>query len=468
MSNAPVLVLQMQRMGDLVLSYPLLARLGGLFPGRPVWVVGEERFFKPLMELSPTATYFDYAGAPVAPGIRFHMVLNLSHRPEAAALAGKAESDELLGPYLDASGALRIRGDYQLYRASLTHNNRLNRFHWADLNALDAVPLGRMQHTVWPKPRSIDPARAGRGARIGLFLGASEPAKHPDAAFWATLTRALLAEGHKPVLLGGEAEMPLGREVASTLGIHPLNLCGRFNVGELARFLAGLDLLITPDTGPMHVAVWSGTPVLNLSLGPVHAWETGPFAPGHHVLRAGLDCVGCWHCTRPPLDCREALGPGKAARVALGILAGRAPAADRAAGCELLRSDRDHLGRYALHSLFGADVARDALSAFWQLFFTELFGSGNEKAATAAFRAVAEASPATAEDLKTACRLLVAGTAGALKTGGRTLKENAGWWRESAPDARPLSGYLQMLVQNADGVPAQAFRALELIMAALV
>ena len=123
MSNLPILVLQMQRMGDLLLSFPLLARLRGQYPDNPIWVTGEELFFKPLMELSPTATYFNYQNAPVAPGLKFHLVVNLSHRPEAAALAGKAETEELVGPYLDKQGALRLRGDYQLDRASLPHNN---------------------------------------------------------------------------------------------------------------------------------------------------------------------------------------------------------------------------------------------------------------------------------------------------------------------------------------------------------
>lgn len=466
MSNLPILVLQMQRMGDLVLSFPLLARLRGQYPDNPIWVTGEELFFKPLMELSPTATYFNYQNAPVAPGLKFHLVVNLSHRPEAAALAGKAEAEELVGPYLDKEGALRIRGDYQLYRASLTHNNHLNRFHWADLNSLDVIPAKRMQYTVWPKPKNPDPARIREGARIGLFLGASEPAKHPDAAFWTSLTKMLLAEGHKPALLGGETEKPLGNEVASALRAHPLNLCGRFNVEELAKFLGGLDLLITPDTGPMHVAVWSGTPVLNISVGPVHVWETGPFAPGHHALRAGIECVGCWRCTRPHMDCRELLSPGKTARIALDLLHGRVPTPDRAAGCELLQSGRDHLGRYALQSLFGADALRDNFSVFWQNFFTTLFRAGDAGSVNQAFAVLAAEHPGAAEAFALAGRNLVVDAAKRLKKGGGMLGDDADWWRGFAPETRPLAGYLHMLVQNSDDVPRRAFEALELLMAA--
>ncbi len=468
MNNAPILILQMQRLGDLVLSFPLLARLGTLFPGRPLWVVGEERFFRPLMSLSPRATYFDYAAAPVAPDIRFHLVVNLSHRHEAAVLAGRAKCDELVGPYLDPSADLRIRGDYQLYRASLAHNNRLNRFHWSDLNCLDLVPVRLMQRTVWPKPKAPGPAGLARGARIGLFLGASEPAKHPDAGFWTALAQALLTAGHKPVLLGGEAEKPMGSAVARAMAAPQLDLCGRFSVEELAGFITGLDLLITPDTGPMHVAVWSGTPVLNLSLGPVHAWETGPMAPGHHVLRAGLGCVGCWRCMRSNMDCRDLMAPGKAARMARDLLAGRPASQTRAVGCELLQSGRDSLGRFSLLPLFGPDHPRDALARFWQDFFTELFHPGEGRAeAKTAFTSLAGAHPQTAAGLQEAGRLFAARAARALRPGALGLLRDPDWWRTFPEDVRPLSGLLQMFVQNEDKPTPRALHAIELLAAAL-
>ena len=155
MNAAPILIFQMQRMGDLVLSFPLLGWLGALFPGHPLWVVGERMFFEPLMPLSPQATYFDYAEAFDFRAQDFRAVINLSHRPEAAALAGQVRSDVLIGPYRDAEGRLFIKGDWQLYRASLTHNNRYNLVHWADLNALDIIPASLMLRTAWPLPRPL-------------------------------------------------------------------------------------------------------------------------------------------------------------------------------------------------------------------------------------------------------------------------------------------------------------------------
>src|SRR5690606_33367076 len=52
-------------------------------------------------------------------------------------------------------------------------------------------------------------------------------------------------------------------------------------------------LMVTNDTGPMHMAVGVGTQVLNISVGHVDFWETGPFGPGHWVVQPEIVCGPC-------------------------------------------------------------------------------------------------------------------------------------------------------------------------------
>lgn len=85
---------------------------------------------------------------------KFFLVVNLSHRPESRDLAGRLDTEALVGGHT-RGGVTRVAGDWQEYRASLTHNNRHNRFHWAELNALDVVPLATMAGTRWPAPRTM-------------------------------------------------------------------------------------------------------------------------------------------------------------------------------------------------------------------------------------------------------------------------------------------------------------------------
>jgi ADP-heptose:LPS heptosyltransferase len=457
-------------MGDLLLSFPLLERLLRLHPGHPLYVVGEEAFYRPLLPLSPQATYFSYADAPRLVRQRYHAVINLSHRPEAAALAGAVRADSLVGPWRGKEGHLRITGNWQLYRASLIHNNRYNLYHWANLNLLDSIPPERLTPEAWYQPLPRPPRQnVPGGARVGLFLGASRPEKHPDADFWSQLADLLLRKGFRPVLLGGEAEKTLGHTVADRLKAPSLNLCGRFSVQGLSAFLAELDLCITPDTGPMHIAVQQGTPVLNLSLGPVNPWETGPFFPGHHVLHAALDCIGCWSCTQDRLLCRDHMRAPIVARVAQALLSGAdGPALVQAAkGLELLRSARDVHGLYCLHSpdegksaearlrlstpeSVGPETPRQrlALSRFWRAWFGQRMGiCGEEEKETAWLRA-RELAPETAEAMRSGAAAFALGLTKALRRDSRGFLGDESFWRQAPPALHPLTGYMQMYLQN--------------------
>ncbi|MDR2604466.1 MAG: glycosyltransferase family 9 protein [Desulfovibrio sp.] len=487
MNEAPILVLQMQRMGDLVLSFPLLAGLGRMFPGHPLIVLGEKTFFEPLLPLSPAAVYFEFEAAAHLERQRYHLVVNLSHRPEAAALAGRLQSERSLGPRSDSAGRLYVDGNWQLYRASLTHNNYYNMYHWADLHGLDIFPA-----RTAPRPcgRRASGFAAGKGgARIGLFLGASEAAKRPDAAFWAGLCRRLLEFGHKPVLLGGVAEQELGRDVAARLHAHALNLAGRFSVRALADFIASLDLFITPDTGPMHIADYLGVPVLNLSLGPVNPRETGPFSSGQFIVQADLECAGCWHCTRPRAECRDLLSDAAIALLTRRLLgsAGTAVAGARhpGEGVRLLRSKRDALGLYDLESLFpleenagAAEAAgsddprkarmrhpaatacaageRSALSRFWKTWFGSVFGLLPQDAAVEAHRRLRVSHLKVDAELSAAAAAFALKSVAAFRTRPDLMLDSPDFWRQAPHLLRPFSGYAQMYAQNCGGT-RQAF-----------
>ena len=476
MSKDPVLILQMQRLGDLVLSYPLVGWLSVLFPGHPVWVVGDERFFSGLIELSPQSVYFDYSAADKLKTRSYAAVINLSHREEALQLAASLKTGRLIGPYRTADGAMHIAGSWQLYRASLTHNNRHNRFHWADLNGLDLIDAQRLLRTDWPLPRK---ARKNTSAHIGLFLGASEADKRPEEGFWLELARSLLQAGHRPVLLGGEAEQAMGQSIARSLAAPALSLCGRFSIKELAQFIAELDLLISPDTGPMHVAAWTGTPTLNLSMGPVNAWETGPFSPGHHVLRARLSCVGCWQCTQPRVLCKEHFSPSRTAFLAHQLIMGEQSSLAGMAlpGQELLRTGRGAFGLYTLMPCQSAGPSglaasasgtRTALGAFWQAFFGHALGLMPENALHSAWQELAVQAPQVPARLGKSLSALSRHLAEGVRKGQSAALCDLDFWQRTPPLMRPLSSYTQLLLQNglySKAAYAGALRLAELLAA---
>ena len=97
-------------------------------------------------------------------------------------------------------------------------------------------------------------------------------------------------------LVAGEPDVHYAHEVAQGMRHPPLNFAGRLSVAELAALLRRCRLLISNDSGPVHVAAAVGTPVLDLfgrnqrGLSPLR-W--GPLGDGHVILHKEVGCVTC-------------------------------------------------------------------------------------------------------------------------------------------------------------------------------
>ena len=84
MAADPVLVLQLHRMGDLILTFPLLMRLRQLWPDNPLWVVAEPVFFQQLMPLAPGVVFFPPSHCGTLAQQSYAAAINLSSSPLAA------------------------------------------------------------------------------------------------------------------------------------------------------------------------------------------------------------------------------------------------------------------------------------------------------------------------------------------------------------------------------------------------
>ncbi len=443
----PILILQMQRMGDLILSYPLMLWLARRYPGHPLFVAAEESFYKPLMNISPAVTYFPWTGTHVLKKYDYELIINLSIQEKAALLAFELSAEKKLGPVQSEDGSRFVHGDWQLYRASLVRNNLYNRFHWAELNALDVIPRKDIAATKFDVPRTLPPTVN----KVGLFLGASEAAKRPTPQFWADLILQLQGRGLRSVLFGGPAEKKLGAEVMRLAKAPALNLCGTLGLDEFGAVGQTLALFITPDTGPMHLAAWTGLKCLNLSMGNVNPWETGPYSPGHFILRAEMECAkGCWECSRDRLYCHDPFEPKRIAVLAARMVAGDGPA--KLAKMNLpglsLYGTGKKLGLYHIKRLDTAQPDEERLaSRFWQGFFGYRFGSWGEDLAREAWSGLADASPQSAESLLAHIPAMSRQFSHGLKK-GVLLDES--FWADSPPLFRPLTGFAQMSLENGD------------------
>jgi lipopolysaccharide heptosyltransferase II len=93
-------------------------------------------------------------------------------------------------------------------------------------------------------------------------------------------------------VLGGKDDAPLGQQIAQVAPEKVLNLCGATSLPEMIEWVRLGDLLVTNDTGPMHVAAALGKPLIAL-FGPTAPERTGPYGQLENVLRLKLPCSPC-------------------------------------------------------------------------------------------------------------------------------------------------------------------------------
>jgi len=120
--------------------------------------------------------------------------------------------------------------------------------------------------------------------------------------YWATLIdRLIRQEGAQVVLTGAPGDMPQIDQVTSRMHERAINLAGKTSLTQLAALLQRADLLISGDSGPLHMGVACGTPILGI-YGPTNPSLGGPVSPDATVLRSGIWCSPCYNA-RDTADC---------------------------------------------------------------------------------------------------------------------------------------------------------------------
>jgi heptosyltransferase-2 len=122
------------------------------------------------------------------------------------------------------------------------------------------------------------------------------------------LCRTLNDSGRRPavVLIGAKGEEPLGRLIASRLTARAAVLSGATSIRELMAVIKRCAVLVTNDTGPMHIASAIGVPVVAI-FGPTDWRTTSPYGEEHALLRHPVDCAPCL-LRECPIDHRCMMG----------------------------------------------------------------------------------------------------------------------------------------------------------------
>ena len=119
--------------------------------------------------------------------------------------------------------------------------------------------------------------------RVALNVGASRAYKRWPVESWTQTAQALTALGVGIVFVGDKKDAEVVAQITPHLATHFVTLAGKTTLRELASVLESCDLLVSGDSGPMHLAVAVGTPVVAI-FGATHPNRHGPYGTRNTVL----------------------------------------------------------------------------------------------------------------------------------------------------------------------------------------
>lgn len=224
---------------------------------------------------------------------RFDLAILLQNAIEAAIMARLAGIKTRAGYSTDGRKILLTHAVRLSKGARRLHHSQ---YYMQMLAGLGIQPAGRqlrLQCTDEEKRSAGSVLGHGRWAAInpGAAYGS---AKRWRPERFSQVANALASEfGYNLLLVGGPGETAIGSEIEAGMRSKPLNMVGRTSVRQLMALLASVDLVITNDSGPMHVAAAFDRPIVAL-FGPTDHCATSPLCSRFLLVRKVAECAPCF------------------------------------------------------------------------------------------------------------------------------------------------------------------------------
>ena len=330
-----ILILNFARMGDLIEAIPIAEGLKKAYPQARVAMAINRRFegicrgdypvdqVIPL-DLDSCVNYsrnesslvdrYRHLAEILLPlrKVRYDLIINLSHTLSSGMFTRLLEGKDIRGFTLDRNGRPFINHPWMQYFWTMSQNRRLNTFNIVDVHVMSAglsperlLPFFEVSAKEYELAEDII-RQAGVGDQdllIGFQPGANDDLRRWPASSFSALAECLQKEfGARICLFGVESEKKLGEEICSRVNSHVINLIGQTSIPQLAALLKRCRLLISNDTGTMHMAAAVGTQVVTITLAHAYTEESAPYSPGLIIIRPTISCFPCewdFQCQNP-------------------------------------------------------------------------------------------------------------------------------------------------------------------------
>ena len=284
-----ILVVAPNWIGDALMAQPLLARLREKRPGvqvhmlAPEWVAPVARRMPEVDEVIPVP----FRHGALQLGSRWRLARDLKARAYDEAIVLPNSWKSALVPFLAAIprrtgyiGEARYGLLNQLHR----NPDREMRRHYARLGDDDAVKVPEVRLRADPAQSATTRERFGIQGRYAVLCPGAEYGPAKRWPYFADLAGRI----GMPVVLLGSA-----KDAAAAAGIGGTNLVGKTTLDEAIDLIAGAELIVSNDSGLMHVAAALGRPLVAL-FGSSSPEKTPPQPGRSHVLWLKVECSPCY------------------------------------------------------------------------------------------------------------------------------------------------------------------------------
>lgn len=284
-----ILVVAPNWIGDALMAQPLLARLREKRPGvqvhmlAPEWVAPVARRMPEVDEVIPVP----FRHGALQLGSRWRLARDLKARAYDEAIVLPNSWKSALVPFLAAIprrtgyiGEARYGLLNQLHR----NPDREMRRHYARLGDDDALKVPEVRLRVDPAQSATTRERFGIQGRYAVLCPGAEYGPAKRWPYFADLAGRI----GMPVVLLGSA-----KDAAAAAGIGGTNLVGKTTLDEAIDLIAGAELIVSNDSGLMHVAAALGRPLVAL-FGSSSPEKTPPQPGRSHVLWLKVECSPCY------------------------------------------------------------------------------------------------------------------------------------------------------------------------------
>jgi lipopolysaccharide heptosyltransferase II len=321
-----ILLIRLRRIGDVTLTTPAISALRQSFPKASISYIIENPY-RELVEGNPNLdkvivlekkqSLRDFIKLiRLIRKEKYDVVLDFHGGPRASLITLFSRAKLKVG--------YRIKYRNFIYNIKLPRSPKEGHFHsvenhinlvralGVDIKSLPALYLPQAQKTEVEKVRKFIEENSLEGRKIiSIHISAGNEFRNWGVDNLVQLTNLLAQRPDvRIVLMGTSEDQKAEEEILKKSTASPLSLVGRLNLRELRELISHSSLFVGPDSGPMHIAASTSTPIVAL-FGPNLPAFNAPWQAKAFVVEKELDCRPCKQrrCIYEDFRCLRSIEP---------------------------------------------------------------------------------------------------------------------------------------------------------------